>query len=66
MRFEKDSPIHPLVQKHPHVCFEVQDLDYELEHRNFTILTAPNPPSEGVRVAMIEHNGAPIELIEFS
>jgi len=24
-----------------------------------------NPPSDGVRVAMIEHNGAPIELIEF-
>jgi len=23
------------------------------------------PPSEGIRVAMIEHNGAPIELIEF-
>lgn len=25
----------------------------------------PNTPGEGVRVAMIEHIGAPIELIEF-
>jgi len=25
----------------------------------------PNPPSDGIRVAMIEHNGVPIELIEF-
>lgn len=23
------------------------------------------PPSDGIRVAMIRHNGAPIELIEF-
>lgn len=65
MRFEEDSPIHPLVQKIPHIAFEVEDLDIELEKHHFNILTAPNPPSEGVRVAMIEHNGAPIELIEF-
>ena len=29
------------------------------------VITEPNPPSTGVRVAMIEHHGAPIELIEF-
>lgn len=66
MRFEDDSPIHPLVQKVAHVAFEVQNLDYELTIRDFNVITQPNPPSEGVRVAMIEHNGAPIELIEFS
>jgi hypothetical protein len=66
MRFETDSPINKLIQTIPHVAFEVKDLDYELSHRNFKIITEPNPPSEGVRVAMIEHNGAPIELIEFS
>jgi len=65
MRFEYDSPIHPLIQKVPHLAFEVEDLDYELAKRDFTILTPPNPPAEGIRVAMIEHNGAPIELIEF-
>ncbi len=65
MRFEEDSPIHPLVQKVPHIAFEVEHLDIELEKHHFNILTAPNPPSEGVRIAMIEHNGAPIELIEF-
>uniref|UniRef100_UPI0032180B29 VOC family protein n=1 Tax=uncultured Draconibacterium sp. TaxID=1573823 RepID=UPI0032180B29 len=66
MRFENDSPIHPLIQKIPHIAFEVDNLDYELANRNLTILTKPNPPMEGVRVAMIEHNGAPIELIEFN
>lgn len=65
MRFDDDSPIHPLVQAVPHVAFEVQDLERELETHAFHVITDPNPPSEGVRVAMIEHNGAPIELIEF-
>jgi GNAT superfamily N-acetyltransferase len=65
MRFDADSPVHPLVQTVPHLAFVVQDLNCELTNRNFNVITEPNPPSEGVRVAMIEHNGAPIELIEF-
>lgn len=65
MRFETDSPIDPLIQSVPHIAFEVDDLDFELKNRNFNIITPPNPPSDGVRVAMIEHNGAPIELMEF-
>ncbi len=65
MRFEKGSPIDKLIQTVPHIAFEVEDLDFELKSRDFKIITEPNPPSEGVRAAMIEHNGAPIELIEF-
>jgi hypothetical protein len=65
MRYEKDSPINKLIQNIPHVAFEVKDLDYELSHRNFKMIGTPNSPSDGTRVAMIEHNGAPIELIEF-
>jgi len=65
MRFEEDSPVHELIQKVPHLAFVVDNLDAELEKHKFKILAPPNPPSEGVRVAMIEHNGAPIELMEF-
>lgn len=65
MRFDADCPMPELIRTVPHIAFEVQDLDYELATRGFTILSPPNPPSEGVRVAMIEHNGVPIELIEF-
>jgi hypothetical protein len=54
-----------LIQSVPHLAFEVKDLDYELTNHELNVITEPNPPSEGVRVAMIEHNGAPIELIEF-
>ena len=65
IRFEKNSPINPLVQKVPHIAFEVENLDLQLKRHKFKILTPPNSPGDGVRVAMIEHNGAPIELIEF-
>ena len=66
MRFEPDSPIDELIQRVPHIAFEIDDLDRELSLRDFNILTSPNSPSEGIRVAIIIHNGAPIELIEFS
>jgi len=66
MRFEIDSPINDLIKRVPHLAFEVDDLDFELSTRAFNVLTPPNSPSEGIRVAMIVHNGAPIELIEFT
>jgi hypothetical protein len=65
MRFEDDSPVHPLIQTVPHLAFLVKDLAYELAHRGLNIITEPNTPSEGLLVAMIEHNGTPIELMEF-
>ena len=65
MRFDPDSPIHELIKRVPHIAFEVDDLDFELSRHDFEILTYPNSPGEGTRVAMIVHNGAPIELIEF-
>lgn len=66
MRFEKDSPVHSLIQKIPHTAFEVEDIDFELKTHNFKIITHVNSPGDGVRVTMIEHNGAPVELIEFT
>lgn len=65
MRFESDCPIHPLIQKVPHLAFEVDDLDHELAVRGLEILTPPNAPGQGLRVAMVLHNGAPVELMEF-
>jgi hypothetical protein len=65
MRFEEGSPVNALIQSVPHIAFEVTDLDHELSIHDLNIITEPNSPSDGTRVAMIEHNGAPIELIEF-
>jgi hypothetical protein len=42
----------------------VADLASELAGRE--ILIPPNSPSDGVRVAFIVENGAPIELLEFT
>jgi hypothetical protein len=65
MRFDDDCPIHELIKRIPHVAFEVDDIDLELDRHDFHVITKPNSPGEGIRVAMIEHNGAPVELIEF-
>jgi hypothetical protein len=61
MRFEADATIPELVRQVPHVAFEVSDLASELVGRE--ILIAPNSPSDGVRVAFIVENGAPIECL---
>ena len=65
MRFDQDSNVNELIRKVPHIAFEVNDIELELSRHDFKIITKSNSPSEGVKVVMIEHNGAPIELIEF-
>ena len=65
MRFEEDTKISKLIQSLPHIAFEVEDLDYELSQRKLKIISEPAKISKGIRVAMIKHNDAPIELIEF-
>ena len=64
-RFEEDCPISDLIKSVPHIAFEVDDIDKELKKHDFEIISEPSIPSDGVRAAMIKHNGAPIELIEF-
>ena len=62
MRFEPDAPYPELVKTVPHLAFEVDDLEQELEGKN--VIIAPNSPSPGVTVAFIEHDGAPIEFLQ--
>lgn len=63
MRFELDSPISELIRTIPHIAFEVNNLDVEIKGKQ--LLGPVSEPSEGVRVAMIIDNGAPVELLEF-
>jgi hypothetical protein len=63
MRFDPDCAVSELVRTVPHIAFEVDDLDEALQGKE--ILSKPGAPSDGVRAAMIIHNGAPVELIEF-
>ena len=63
IRFEKECQVPDVVRNVPHIAFEVDDLDEALKGKE--ILLKPGVPSGGVRAAMILHNGAPVELIEF-
>jgi len=62
MRFEPGCSLPELVQTVPHVAFEVDNLEEAIRGR--VILIEPSSPSEGVRVAFIVDNGAPVEFLE--
>lgn len=64
MRFEKDSPVSEIIQKVPHIAFEVDDLSTAIEGKQ--LIGKVETPSKGVRTAMIIENGAPVEFIEFN
>ena len=63
MRFDDHCRVPNVVRTVPHVAFAVDDLDEALIGQR--ILIAPNAASDGVRVAFILHDGAPVELLEF-
>lgn len=62
-RYWADAPYPELVKTVSHVAFEVEDLDLELVGKN--VIIQPNSPSPGLRVAFVEVNGAPVELMEY-
>jgi hypothetical protein len=64
MRFEPDCEIHEVIKRIPHVAFEVDDIEQAID--GFEVIYPISSPSEGIRSAMIVHDGAPIELIQFS
>jgi hypothetical protein len=61
-RYWDDAPYPDLVKTVPHVAFEVDDLTAAI--RDQKVIIEPNSPSIGVLVAMIEVNGAPVELMQ--
>ncbi|HEX4838980.1 MAG TPA: hypothetical protein VFU89_00880 [Rhabdochlamydiaceae bacterium] len=63
-RFPEGHGLPELVTQVPHIAFQVDDLDAEI--RGCKILFGPYTPLKGYRVAMIEEQGVPIELVETS
>ncbi len=63
MKFDPDCPLPELVKTVPHVAFVVDDLQAAIAGKE--ILIAPNSPAEGIMVAFIVDNGAPVELLQF-
>jgi hypothetical protein len=62
MRYEPECRLPEIVKTVPHVAFEVENLAEEIKGKK--VIIKPNSPSEGVVVAFIEENGAPIEFIQ--
>ena len=61
-RYDADAPYPELVKTVAHVAFEVDDLGEAIAGHE--VIIEPNTPSPGVRVAFIEVDGAPVELME--
>jgi hypothetical protein len=64
MRYGKKCNLPEIVKKMPHVAFEVDDIYEAIKGRE--ILIQPNSPSEGVIVAFILVNDAPVELMQWT
>jgi len=63
MRFDPDCSLSEIIKTVPHIAFEVDDLEAALQGQE--VISPPGSPSDGVRAAMILHNGAPVELMTF-
>jgi len=61
-RYWDGAPVPDPVKSVPHVAFEVDDLAIAI--RDQKVIIEPNSPSNGVMVAFIEVNGAPVELMQ--
>ncbi len=61
-RYHDDAPYPDVVKTVPHVAFEVDNLEEAL--KGMTVIIEPNSPIEGLVVAFVEVNGAPVELME--
>ncbi len=63
MRFDEDCPLPELVKTVPHIAFVVDDIQKTIKGKN--VIIELNNPTDGVTVAFIEDNGAPIEFLQF-
>lgn len=63
MRYDPDCNLPEIVKTVPHVAFEVENLEEAIAGKE--IIIQPNSPSDGVLVAFILENDAPVEFLQF-
>jgi hypothetical protein len=63
MRYEPECSLPEVVKTVPHVAFEVDDLEQAIAGQE--ILIPPNSPSQGVVVAFVLCDGAPVEFLQY-
>ena len=62
LRFEPDSPVTGPVRDMPHIAFQVDNLDPEIEGTE--ILLGPFNPTDTLRVVFVQKDGAVFEFME--
>jgi hypothetical protein len=63
LRFEPGCAMPALLQTVAHAAYTVDSLDEALAGRK--VIVPPFAPMDGLRVAFIEDEGAPVEFLEF-
>lgn len=64
MRYGKSCNLPELVKEVTHIAFEVDDIEKALEGKE--VIIKPNSPTEGIIVAFIIENGAPVEFLQYT
>lgn len=64
VRWDADSKAPELVKTVPHIAYAVDDLNAELRGKD--VIIEPFTPLEGITVAFIVEEGAPIELMQMT
>ncbi|MCL5260965.1 MAG: hypothetical protein M1561_04715 [Gammaproteobacteria bacterium] len=64
MRYGTKCKLPKIVKELPHVAFEVDDVYKAI--KGHEILIEPNSPCEGITVAFVLVNDAPVEFIQFT
>jgi len=62
LRLDADSPMPDLLKTCAHIAYKVADIKAEIEGKD--VLVEPFEPMEGLTVAFIVEEGAPIELMQ--
>ena len=62
LRFEEGSPLPEVLKTTAHVAFMVDDLEKAMEGKQ--TLLEPFSPMEGLKVAFILEDGAPVEFMQ--
>lgn len=62
LRFEDGSPMPEILKTTAHVAFMVEDLEKAMDGKE--TLLEPFSPLEGLKVAFILDDGAPVELMQ--
>jgi hypothetical protein len=61
-RIEADSSLPEILKKMPHVALKVEDLSTEILGKKLVL--GPYEPIPGYRVAVVDDQGVPIELVQ--